>query len=236
MKTVQQILLEKGLTENIDYAFDGVALAAITKQRFQVIHHDLVPATYDENNIELTPEIAAYDETTQVIEDYVEIIPSLDSIKMEIIEDLALAVGEYLSDKQILVDHENDSINIHNGQIVRFDFKNIAQPTPSQLYDCYVIAKTKLDAFIRVNDIKAKGAKARLACQSVLDLISGHNQTAQLTSAQITQMTTTFSPVVQALMIYRPGLAKSLIISIVPDEVIITTQLKTDVLAELVDY
>ena len=42
--------------------------------------------------------------------------------------DIVLIVNEYLKDKQDLIDHENDSINIVDNQIVSWNFKNIPCP------------------------------------------------------------------------------------------------------------
>lgn len=88
----------------------------------------------------------------------------------------------------------------------------------------------------RIADLKAKGAAARIACQTALDLIAGHNIENAFTSEQITQMVITFAPIQQALMLNRPSLAKTLISAITPDGVIITEQLKTDILADLAGY
>ena len=85
-------------------------------------------------------------------------------------------------------------------------------------------------------DLKAKGAAARIACQNVLDLISGHNVNSALTTDQITTMTTTFAPIQQALLSNRPSLAKSLISVIIPDGIIVSQQIKDDVLAELINF
>jgi hypothetical protein len=88
----------------------------------------------------------------------------------------------------------------------------------------------------RLADLKLKGAEARIACEECLDLIAGHNISANLSSDQITSMSVLFAPIVQALMLNRPSLAKSLISVIVPDGIIVTDQLKADVLADLVRF
>jgi hypothetical protein len=58
-------------------------------------------------------------------------------------QDLALLIDKYLSDKAELRD-ENDSFNIANGSIFRWEFKNIAQPTIEQLYELIEPVNAKL--------------------------------------------------------------------------------------------
>lgn len=94
----------------------------------------------------------------------------------------------------------------------------------------------QIDEQTRKDTLKAAGLKARLACQTVLDLISGHNLSANLTANQITTMAQTFGTLLQALTISRPGAAKLLINVIIPDGILITDQMKQDCLDELVDY
>jgi hypothetical protein len=58
-------------------------------------------------------------------------------------QDLALLIDKYLSDKTELRD-ENDSLNIANGSIFRWDFKNITQPSIEQLYELIEPVNAKL--------------------------------------------------------------------------------------------
>lgn len=81
-----------------------------------------------------------------------------------------------------------------------------------------------------------EGAKARQACQSVLDLVAGYNLDNDLTAEQITSMQTTFSTIFQLLLANRPSSAKALINAIDPDGVIVTTQMKQDCLDLLANY
>jgi hypothetical protein len=77
-------------------------------------------------------------------------------------QDLALLVDKYLSDKAELRD-ENDSLNIANGSIFRWDFKNITQPSIEQLYELIEPVNAKLSqdainaeaqAFLSATDFK----------------------------------------------------------------------------------
>lgn len=81
-----------------------------------------------------------------------------------------------------------------------------------------------------------EGAKARQACQNVLDLVAGYNFDNDLTAEQITSMQTIFGSIFQLLLANRPSSAKSLINAISPDGVIVTTQMKQDCLDLLANY
>jgi hypothetical protein len=77
-------------------------------------------------------------------------------------QDLALIIDKYLSDKSELRD-ENDSFNIANGSIFRWEFKNIPQPSIEQLYELIEPVNAKLEqnkintesqAFLDATDFK----------------------------------------------------------------------------------
>ena len=142
--TVQEKLLP--LQENIDYRIEGDSLVAIPKTRQveqKIPHTQIVPAEFDAHGVEISPqsEIVTY-ESVFVTETYTEQLPSLESVKLSII-DVAIAVSEYLSDKQDLVDHENDSINIVDNTLFAFNFKNIPHPSNAELLACYDVAIVK---------------------------------------------------------------------------------------------
>lgn len=54
--------------------------------------------------------------------------------------DIKIAINQYLSDKQHLIDIENDSINIVDNQIHTFNYRSIVQPTKEELEACYELA------------------------------------------------------------------------------------------------
>ena len=56
---------------------------------------------------------------------------------------IAIAVSEFLADKQNLVDHENDSINIVDNSIYSWNFANIPQPSAEELQACFDLANAK---------------------------------------------------------------------------------------------
>jgi len=89
----------------------------------------------------------------------------------------------------------------------------------------------------RVTALIAQGEKTSKACKDAFNLIAGYNQFRQMTSEQKNEMTTLFAPIVQALKIYeRPSVAKALVSAIVPDGVLVTEQMKADMLEVLKDF
>lgn len=154
---VKEKLLEKGFIENIDYTLIDNILTALPKTRMvdAIIHHpevvevtgprmETVDGLYKLNpNAILVAGVTAYDETIQVEQSYTEMLPDLESVKMECIGDLALAISEFLADKQDLIDHENDYINICDNKLVTFAFKNIIMPNADTLLSCEAAALAK---------------------------------------------------------------------------------------------
>jgi len=141
-------------------------------------------------------------------------------------------IDAYLADKVELRDFEYDNLHINSGQIFNWDFKQIPQPTQTQLVALIpqVNAKRSKESKIEL------GKKARAVCTNCLDLIAGHNLELNLSAEQITQMQTTFANIQSALMTNRPSTAKFLISNLTPDGVIITEAFKAEVLAELVEF
>lgn len=78
------------------------------------------------------------------------------------------------------------------------------------------------------------GKRVRDLCDNILDLLAGYNLERALTQEQITQLETTFSSINQLLLNKRPFTAKTLIQSIVPDDILITEAMKNDILNEYV--
>jgi hypothetical protein len=159
------------LLENIDYTIASGELLPLPKIRQveQIIHHEaiaevvgvpahgIIPAEFDAQGVEISPAqpaqeeilavapVAAYDEVILVDEEYFEVLPSMQEVKLSCIEDVALAIEEYLADKAELRDPENDSINIVDGRIHSFNFTNIPQPSVDELYDAYLAKKPKVE-------------------------------------------------------------------------------------------
>ena len=87
----------------------------------------------------------------------------------------------------------------------------------------------------RIQEKKRLGALADSISKDVYNLIAGYNLDRNLTTEQINQMESTFSPIMQALQAKRPKKAKGLINSIQPDGNLITQEMKDDVLYLLKD-
>jgi hypothetical protein len=163
---IQQLLLP--FIENIDYKLEAgqiIPLPKVRKVKQIILHpevaavtgqenHGIIPATFDANGNELTPMIPAqefipsipyspaYEEEIEVDETYFENVPSMDSLKLFAIKDMALAVSEFLADKSNLRD-EDDSINIVDNNIHSWRFVNIPQPSIDELYNAYNSAISK---------------------------------------------------------------------------------------------
>jgi hypothetical protein len=80
------------------------------------------------------------------------------------------------------------------------------------------------------------GRRARVACESVLDLISGLNLDRELTIEQITTMQNSFSSIEKALQSGRPSLAKGLILQVQADGEIVTQDMIDMVLEILKEF
>ena len=89
-----------------------------------------------------------------------------------------------------------------------------------------------------LDDIYKKylGKKFRSCCESVLDYIAGMNSDRELTTEQIDEMEVTFGGIAQLLRANRPQSAKVLIEQIVVDDVLVTEEMKQDILEEFAEY
>jgi len=220
-----------GLKENIDFV--------ITESSFEMLPKTQI--------VEISPQVL--DEEGNILQEavteeqqYVPASPSEELIQIAYEEvqlkfsDLALLIEEYLADKSELRDPENDELNISEGIIVRWGFANIPQPTRSELVALIPVSGLKQYKKSIAESRVISGKAAREACEKCLDLVAGINLERSLTAEQITQMQTTFSSIQSALMTSRPSSAKSLISAIVPDEVIVTAEMKEILLEILAEY
>lgn len=97
-------------------------------------------------------------------------------------------------------------------------------------HDQTIATSAQADALI------AAGAKADHDCKRVLHLIGGFNLQPGRTQDQINSMVGAFGPIVQALSLGRPGVAKALIQAIEPDGTVVTQQMKELALEQLKDW
>ena len=86
------------------------------------------------------------------------------------------------------------------------------------------------------SDRKEKGKLARQACEEVLEVVAGFNIERSLTKEQKDQMESENADLLQALMSKRPGKFKSLMVAKVPDGVLLTQEMKDEVLEVLAKY
>ena len=83
---------------------------------------------------------------------------------------------------------------------------------------------------------KERGLAAKVACEEVLHLIAGYNMDRSLTKEQIDQLETDFADVKAKLEAGRPWTARYLVEGMTPDEVLVTTAMKNDILEEFDDH
>ena len=139
-----QLLQSKGFVEDVDFSLDGEILTALDKTRpvEQVIQHDEIAAEHDENGVVTTPAVPAWEETIVVQETYQEVLPSLESLKRELViaNDPAYLIGEYLKTQEAA--EPDDSLNLElflkggNG----WRFANIPAPSVDELFDLIEIS------------------------------------------------------------------------------------------------
>lgn len=88
-------------------------------------------------------------------------------------------------------------------------------------------------ARIQIEEDIRRGEEDQEKCSRALKYIGGYNRRNLLTSEQITSMQTTFGNIFSMLLANRPDMAITLIEEITPDEVIVTSELKNNVLGLL---
>lgn len=236
-KTITEKVFENPNDESFTYhaaveAKDAYSEVVNVKE---TIHHEAVEAVLDAEGNILTPAIEAYDEVVDVIETYTELLPDFETLKLSLIDNLGMAINQFLSTKTFERTKDDGICFKENG----FDwfFKNLEKPKAEELYiayETYLANKTEEE---RKQAIIETGKKAREACDKALDVISGYNQERELTPEQITEMATTFTPIINALSILkRPGVAKGLIQAATVDGVVITEAMKVDILDALKDF
>jgi hypothetical protein len=81
-----------------------------------------------------------------------------------------------------------------------------------------------------INDKINQGRADRLKCEAALDLVAGYNRSNALTIEQINQMQQTFAQAESLLRAGRPDFAAQVITLIEPDGVLITQEMKDNVL------
>lgn len=150
--------------------------------------------------------------------------------------EIALLIEEYLKDKTELMDYENDSFNIVENSIFRWDFKNIPQPTTEELLAFTAAVETRLATEQAVQQTAAIGAEIRRVCNLCYDIIVGFNVTRGLSVEQVTQLSSMFAGIQDDLQNLRPWFAKPKIQAVAVDGVLVTQAMKDMVLAQLANF
>lgn len=233
---IKQLLEQKNFVENVDFTYIGGVLTALQRTRDveQIIHHEEVPPVLGAEGDVIVPGIPAYDETIIVQETYTVQLPSLASLKKEAVlsKDATLLVEEYLKGKE---KSEQDNVNIDlflaGGDGWRF--QSIPAPTIDELYDLIAQVEAQQATEAQKQARIASGAADRAKCQNALDLIAGYNRERTLSFEQITQLQQTFAQAESLLRSSRPDFAKQVITALVPDGVLVTQEMKQDVLSLL---
>jgi len=228
-----ELLTQKGFVQGVDYSYENGVLTALERTRDveQIIYHEEVPEVLGAEGDVVEPAIPAYEEVIIVQETYLVQIPSLEELKRELVEqnDPALLISEYLKDKEVT---DDDSLNIDlflKGQ-GGWRFQNVPAPSIDELYDLIVPVKEATEKERVKQERIAVGKRDRQKCETALDLIAGFNRERVLTIEQITQLQQTFSQAESLLRANRPDFASQVITAIVPDGVLITEEMKADVL------
>jgi hypothetical protein len=228
-----QKLTQLGFIENTDFSLSGEVLTALPQTRMveQIIEHDEVPATYDGEGMEITPAIPAWQESIQVEETFYAALPTIEEVKRLCVidNDPALLIGEYLKGKAVT---DDDSLNVDlflNGQ-GGWRFSQVDAPSFSELFSLIEPVKQALEIAKVKQDKIESGRRDRQKCETALDYIAGYNREQNFTIEQITQMQQTFSQAESLLRANRPDFASQVISTIVVDGVIVTEELKQNVL------
>jgi len=187
-------------------AYDRVTLnAAFTKPTQQELDNELV--MYKQELIVL--EQARLDELGRVaaIEDRFYAIPD---IRAALSEAEVVVSNPLLELKRII--EEDDQVRL------------------TLLEQKYTTFKSSDDIVRAKKTRRLNGKKARTICSDIFDVIAGYNIENALTDIQKDQMEVTYSAILQVLSVNRPMKAKSLIVAIVPDGVLVTQALKDEIL------
>lgn len=79
----------------------------------------------------------------------------------------------------------------------------------------------------------AIGKAIRLMCNEFMDLVLGYNVERNLSAEQVTEMVITFGPILSLIQVFRPGEARVLVEEVKPDGILVTQEMKDDLLEVL---
>jgi hypothetical protein len=211
-----ELLTQKGFVQNVDYSYENGELVALEQIR--------MVTQIDEDT----------QEEVQVEEAFYADLPSLAELKLEAVRqsDPALLISEYLKGKPV---SDDDSLNVElflNGQ-GGWRFAQVEAPSMDELFNLIQPVKQTMDIAQAKAERIAQGRADRAKCEMALDLVAGYNRQRSLSIEQITQMQSMFAQAEALLRANRPDFAAQVISAIEPDGVIITQEMKDDVLSVL---
>jgi hypothetical protein len=206
----------------------------------EFIIHPEVPAVLDQEGNEVTPAMPEWSEP-KMVEEFFTLPAPLESVMQETWKqvqiselDVAMLINKYLSDKRHLIT-KDDCVNISEGILVGWDFKDVPKPSIDTLFSLNDIL---IEEQIIENTIENKineGADMEKDCVRCLQFITGYNND-RLTEVQLTLMAQKLSGVSAALQNRMPKKAKTLLLDISVDGTIITQELKDGCLFILNKY
>lgn len=241
---ILKTLIKMGLVENVDFELtdDDFTMLEKSKEELEKVFVEEVEEVLDVDGSILIPHVSAHYEYNTKIVLFTPDNPSLELMKKAWLEvqieesDIVYLVSLYLRTfDESLIDIDNDSYNIFNGKIARWSFKNIPMPTNEELVALIGVVKEAKERDERLNKRMQIGSVTDQACIDAFKYIQGANFDRKLTSEQKTTMATLFAPALSAINVRRPGVLKSYIESITPDEILITNEMKNDILYILRD-
>lgn len=121
-----------------DYTIDGNDFTMTSRFETRERSH----AVYDENGELVSEAVTEQVDVTPAKTSPEQLQVAHEEVQLKEV-DIALLIAEYLKDKQ--VDPENDSINIADGLIHRWDFANVPQPRNQDLLDLISAVNDKVE-------------------------------------------------------------------------------------------
>lgn len=129
--------------------------------------------------------------------------------------------------------NELGELPVNTDMVLKEILENEDEPYLNSIVSAYSIAKekqNKKDARRKKKDI---GRKVRGMCESAMDVIIGYNVTRELTKQQQNAMKQAFKDIMDYLESYQPKAALELVELVTVDGVLVTQEMKDDVIEEL---
>ena len=141
--------------------------------------------------------------------------------------DKIAAINKYIETRSHLR-HDDDFLNISNGEVIEWGMKNIPYPSDIDLTDCWIAAQADEDVNLKVK----AGVELRKKCDMVRDFIGGLNH-GNMNEEQVDMIEAQFAPVLTALINLRPEKARKLISAIDANTTVFSEHIKSKILEML---